>query len=80
MSAHIYPNLRNLAEIAFALRYYNMSEEEDAMIPKPWNYQNIPSPVSVERKRVKGDGGYREHILRIERYEDGSVCGVTESV
>ena len=76
----------NLAQISFALRFYNQTEEEDAeMLPKiaPWSYSNIPVPKSVTTiKAVKyGRRGATEQYLEtLETFEDGSSCIVPDNI
>lgn len=68
-----------LASIAYALRYYNMTDEEDAQIPSPWNYQNIPQAVRKWTVEVHADKVYKRHAVECEEFADGSSFGVTVS-
>lgn len=64
-----------LAAIAYALRYYNMTDEEDAQIPAPWNYQNIPQAVRTERHIRLKVGRNPEKLTyceNVEHFADGS--------
>jgi len=67
--------MKNLASIAYALRYFNMTEEEEAAeIPRPWSYQNIP--VAVSKKTIQsqrfGRGEQPFFTEVIETFNDGS--------
>ncbi len=67
--------MKTLASIAYALRYFNMTEEEEAAeIPRPWSYQNIP--VAVAKQTIQsqrfGRGEQPLFIEVIEVFEDGS--------
>ncbi len=65
-----------LADIAFAFRYFNMTdEEEDAAIPAPYGYENVPQPVSkASHQRIKfGRNPDRlTYIETVETFADGS--------
>lgn len=65
--------MHTLAQIAFDLRFANMTDEEDAQIPAPWGYQNIPQPVRVESSLVPSVGrGTKAYIETVEHFADGS--------
>lgn len=64
-----------LASIAFALRFFNMTEEEEAQIPAPWGYQNIPQPVrvgSAVRLKVGRNPDKLTYTETAEYFADGS--------
>lgn len=67
--------MKTLASIAFALRFFNMTDEEDAQIPAPWSYQNIPQPVRTETRVCLKAGRNPERLTYTETREffaDGS--------
>jgi hypothetical protein len=65
---------QTLADIAFALRFYNLTDEEE----KPfnalgWSVKNYPLPVRVESVPCERlANGVR--TVSIEYYADGSTC------
>ena len=64
-----------LASIAFALRFFNMDDEESAQIPSPWGYENIPQPLRVEssvRLKVGRNPDKLTYTETQEWFADGS--------
>lgn len=67
--------ITSLAAIAFALRYFNMNEEEDAQIPAPWGYQNIPQAIRTESNEHLKAGRNPDKLTyteTVEHFADGS--------
>ena len=69
--------MKTLAAIAFALRFCNHSEKEDAeLLPQiaPYGYGNIPMPIKTETRQVKRYGKGEQPFFSevVETFADGS--------
>lgn len=70
-------SFNTLADIAYSLRFSNLTDEDDAQIPAPWFYDNIPQPTRIERKTFTryGKGAQPTYEVQFEYFADGSFFG-----
>lgn len=72
----------NLADVAFALRFFNLDDEEESQIPAPWGYQNIPQATRAEstvRIKVGRNPDRLTYVETREWFADGSTFAFASS-